>query len=251
MRLFAFAARLSAPVASRRSDRGPHALGDPGSSGARVREHRERLAGRRPLRGARRAAAVRGPWQLARARHGTHGGRRGPVGGHGRRSGPGGGRALRRAHRRPGHHGGRRRPDRGSAAPRLPGRVHQPSRAQGPDHRPRAHDHHRPAAEAVRDQPGDGRLLRADLAPRHPSRRHAGPDAARRHVLAGGDPRPAPPRSGRSGSARGRRRRRRRGQGLRTRRPDGRVDRERPAVARRARHRASRTSAGSPAAGSA
>jgi MFS superfamily sulfate permease-like transporter len=29
-------------------------------------------------------AAVRSPWQLAGARHGSHGGRRGPVGGHGR-----------------------------------------------------------------------------------------------------------------------------------------------------------------------
>ena len=120
---------------------------------------------------------------------------------------PVGDQAFARAHRRPGHNGRRRRPDRGPAAPRLPGRVHQPSRAQGPDHRPRAHDHHRPTAEAARDQRRARRLLRADLAPRHPPRRHTGPDTARRHLHASRDPRPAPPRPRRSRPARGRRRR--------------------------------------------
>ena len=200
----------------------------------------QRVAGRRPLRRARRAAAVRSARQLAGARRGPDGGRRGPVGGHGRR--PGARRATSAfAALTAGLAmiGGRRRPDRGSAAPRLPGRVHQPSRAQGPDHRPRAHDHHRPAAEAVRDQRG----ARATSSSRPGT---SSPISATRRALtllvgtcslavilglrrlAPGVPGPLVAVVGAD----------RRGQGLRTRRPDGRVDRERPAVARPARHRA-------------
>ena len=60
-------------------------VGDPRSAGACVRGHRGRVAGRRPLRRPRRAAAVRRAGELARARHGADGGGRGSVGGHGRR----------------------------------------------------------------------------------------------------------------------------------------------------------------------
>ena len=200
------APRLRAAVASRRSDRGPHGLGDPRSSGARVREHRGRVAGRRPLRGARRAAAVRRPGQLAGARHGADCGRRGPVGGHGRRPRPGGDGRFAAFTAGLAHHRRRRRPDRGPAAPRLPGQLHQPAGAQGLHHRPGAHDHHRPAAEAVRDQPGDAATSSSRPGTSSPTSATRRADAARRHALAGGDHRAAPARSGRSGPARGRRR---------------------------------------------
>jgi sulfate permease, SulP family len=64
MRLFASLHSYQRPWLSRDLVAGLTLWGDPGSSGARVREHRERVAGRGPLRGARRAAAVRSPRQL-------------------------------------------------------------------------------------------------------------------------------------------------------------------------------------------
>ena len=77
------ASRLRAPVAPRRPDRRSHALGDPGTPGARIREHRGRVAGRRPLRRAGGAGALRRAGQLAGARRRADGGDRGAVGGHG------------------------------------------------------------------------------------------------------------------------------------------------------------------------
>ena len=70
-------------MATRRPDRRPNAAGDPRSPGAGVRQHRGRIADRRPLRGARRASALRCRGQLEGARRRADGGGRGPVGGHG------------------------------------------------------------------------------------------------------------------------------------------------------------------------
>ena len=171
---------------------------------------------------------------------GPDGGERGAVGGHGRGPRSGGRGPVRRAHRRAGSDRRPRRPDRRPAAPRLSRRLHQPAGAQGADHRPRADDHHRPAAEAVRDRCKPRRLLRAGLASRQPCGRCEGAAAARRNGLAGPDHRAAASGSGRPRSARGGRGRHCRGQGVRHRCADRRVDRERPAGPRRPRHGARR-----------
>ena len=55
---------------------------------------------------------------------------------------------------------GRHRAGRRAAAPRLPGELHLRAGAQGLHHRPRAHDHGRAAAQAVRRREERGRLLR-------------------------------------------------------------------------------------------
>ena len=56
-----------------------------------------------------------------------------------------------------------RRARRRAAAARLPRQLHLRAGAQGLHRRPRADDHHRPGAEAVRGRQGRGRLLRAAL----------------------------------------------------------------------------------------
>ena len=66
-----FAPRRPAAVAAVRSHRRTHGLGDPRTTGPRVREHRGRVAGGRPLRYAGGPAAVRRAGQLEDARHGA------------------------------------------------------------------------------------------------------------------------------------------------------------------------------------
>src|SRR3954466_15058988 len=51
-----------------------------------------------------------------------------------------------------------------------PGELHQRARAQGVHRRPRVDDHRRPGSQAARHPEGQGRLLRAGMARRHPPR---------------------------------------------------------------------------------
>ena len=130
----------------------------------------------------------------------------------------------------------RRRARRRPAAARLPRELHLRAGAQGVHRRPRADDHRRPGAEAVRRREGRGRLLRAALARARRARRHAGRHAGDRPRLAGAGARPAPLRArGPRIAGRRRLRRARRRAARSERRRHRRLDRQRAAVDRPSR----------------
>ena len=149
--------RRSERPAARRPDRRTHRLGGARPRGARLRDDRRRLAGRRPLRRARRAAPLRRARQLAAPRRRARWRR--PRRCRPRRSAT----SSRGRHRR--------------ASPRSPialalvrraslalvagllrlgflAELHLRAGAQGLHRRARADDHRRPGAEAVRRRQG-------------------------------------------------------------------------------------------------